>query len=352
MEEIVVNLHMHSHYSDGSGSHQDIALAALECGLDAIIVTDHNVLVSGFEGYVKIGTKRVLMLVGEEIHAQDLDPQKNHLLVFNAKDEMATFADDPQSLIKNVRDSGGLSFIAHPDDPSAPAFNEPDISWEEWSVDGFTGIELWNGLSELKTLLPSRLHGVFYSLFPALIAHRPSIKTIVKWDELLDKRRVVAIGGSDAHAFRMRLGPIKRVVYPYNFHFRTINTHIFVPNPLSRDVNADKQMIYEALSLGHCFVGYDLPVSTLGFRFTYHGGETAGLMGDEVYLRGGVTLQAYLPSSAEIHLLKNGKVVQISKKSQALTFIAKEPGIYRVEVYRNYLGRKRGWIFSNPIYVR
>ncbi len=45
MEEIIVNLHMHTHYSDGTGSHMDIALAAIECGLDAVIVTDHNVLV-------------------------------------------------------------------------------------------------------------------------------------------------------------------------------------------------------------------------------------------------------------------------------------------------------------------
>jgi hypothetical protein len=41
-----------------------------------------------------------------------------------------------------------------------------------------------------------------------------------------------------------------------------------------------------------------------------------------------------------------------SKESQAYTYIATEPGVYRVEVWRNFLGRKRGWIFSNPIYVR
>ena len=352
MEEIVVNLHMHTHYSDGTGSHQDIALAAMESGLDAVIVTDHNVLVIGLEGYIKNGAKRVLMLIGEEIHDQDRDPQKNHLLVFGAEDEMAIFADDPQSLINNVRESGGLSFIAHPNDPSAPAFNETDITWEDWSVNNFTGLELWNGLSELKTLLHTRLHGVFYGLFPALTAHKPPTKTLKIWDELLAKRRVVAICGSDAHALKLRLGLLTRVVYPYNFHFHAINTHVFIPDPLTRDVQTDKNMIYEALANGHCFVGYDLPVSTRGFRFTAHGDETSGMMGDEIQARGGVTLQAYLPSSAEIRLIKNGKVVQIAKKAQALTFITREPGVFRVEAYRVYLGRKRGWVFSNPIYVR
>jgi len=352
MEEIIVNLHMHTHYSDGSGSHKEIALAAIECGLDAVIVTDHNVLVQGFEGYIKNGANRVLMLIGEEVHDQDRDPQKNHLLVFGAKEEMATFADDPQSLIKNVGESGGLSFIAHPTELAAPAFNETDISWEDWSVDNYTGIELWNGLSELKTLIPTKLHGVFYSLFPAFVAHRPLTRTLQKWDELLKQRRVVAVGGSDAHAFRMRLGPLSRIVYPYNFHFRAINTHIFIPNPLTRDLNTDKQMIYEALAGGHCFIGYDLPLSTRGFRFTVHGGEAAGIMGDEIHSQGAVTLQAYLPSFAEMRLIKNGKVIRTVKRTQALTYITREPGVYRVEAYRNYLGRKRGWVFSNPIYVR
>ena len=49
MQEIVVNLHMHTRYSDGSGSHKDIANAAIQTGLDAVIVTDHNVLVEGVE---------------------------------------------------------------------------------------------------------------------------------------------------------------------------------------------------------------------------------------------------------------------------------------------------------------
>jgi len=57
MEEIIINLHMHTRYSDGSGSHQDIAEAALKCGLDAVIVTDHNVLPRDFEGYIKTGIK-------------------------------------------------------------------------------------------------------------------------------------------------------------------------------------------------------------------------------------------------------------------------------------------------------
>src|SRR5512145_1764300 len=114
MHEIVVNLHMHTRYSDGSGTHKDIAQAAIQTGLDAVIVTDHNTLVQGMEGYYRFGPSRVLLLVGEEIHDQDRVPQKNHLLVFNANRDLASLADDPQTLINGVRDAGGICFIAHP----------------------------------------------------------------------------------------------------------------------------------------------------------------------------------------------------------------------------------------------
>ncbi len=352
LHELIVNLHMHTRYSDGGGSHQDIAEAALKRGLDAVIVTDHNLFVRGFEGYVKDGNRKVLMLIGEEVHDQDRDPQKNHLLVFGAEKELAAFADDPQMLINAVGESSGICFLAHPNDPAAPAFNETDISWMDWSVTRYTGIELWNGFSELKTLIPTKLHGVLYAFFPELIAHYPIPATLHKWDELLANKRVVAIGGSDAHANEMRLGPFRRVIFPYEFHFKTINTHVIIPNPLTGDASTDKKMIYDSLSAGHCFIGYDLPAPTRGFHFTAQGREADAIMGDEIPARGGVTLQARTASTAEIRLIKDGKVIQTWKNQTIAVHITTEPGIYRIEVYRRYLGRKRGWIFSNPIYVR
>ena len=353
MYEIVVNLHMHTRYSDGSGTHKDIATAALKAGVDAVIVTDHNVLVQGFEGYYKEKNKKILMMVGEEVHDQARDPQKNHLLVFGAGRELATFAENPQHLIDQVRDAGGLSFLAHPDDPAAPAFKETDISWEDWSVQNFTGIELWNALSELKTIVPTALHGAFYAFFPNFIAHQPIPATIARWDELLSTgKRVVAIGGSDAHALKLSMGFIHRVIFPYEFHFRTVNTHVITPEPLSGEINQDKKMIYEAMALGHCFVGYDLSAPTRGFTFTGQGLEKTAIMGDELPAKNGVTLQARIPSEAEIRLLKDGEIVQTWKNKASCAYITTEPGVYRIEVYRRYLGKLRGWIYSNPIYVK
>ncbi len=353
MHEATINLHMHTRYSDGSGTHKDIAAAALRAGVDVVIVTDHNILVSGFEGYYKEKNKKVLMLIGEEVHDQARDPQKNHLLIFGANREMATYADDPQNLINQARESGGLAFLAHPDDPEAKAFNETDISWEDWSVQNYTGIELWNALSELKTVVPTKLHGAFYAYLPALVAHQPIPNTLARWDELLGTgKKVVAIGGSDAHALHMNMGPLHRVIFPYEFHFRTVNTHALLSGPLSGNLTSDKSLIYKALASGHCFVGYDLPAPTRGFRFTAQGREASVKMGDEIPAKFGVTLQAKLPSAAEIRLLKDGQVIQTWKNKDACTHITAESGVYRIEAYRRYLGKRRGWIYSNPIYVR
>ncbi|MEE9599472.1 MAG: CehA/McbA family metallohydrolase [Anaerolineales bacterium] len=353
MPEISINLHLHTRYSDGSGSHQDIADAALKAGLDAVIVTDHNILVQEHEGYYVKGSKKVLLLVGEEIHDRNRIPQKNHLLVFGVDQDLADQAENTGQLIKSVQKSGGLSFLAHPIDPAAPLFGEKDYSWENWDVSGYTGIELWNGFSEFKTRLNSKTEAVFYAYLPKRYPRGPIPETLKLWDQLTSKgQKVVAIGGSDAHARSASLGPFKRILFPYIFHFRTVNTHLILPSPLTGEVIPDKQMILNAMGQGHIFVGYDLPYPTNGFQFSGSGTGQSAIMGDEISLNGGVTLQMKLPLKTECILLKDGQPVKTWKNRKACSFTASQSGVYRVEVYLQYKGSRRGWIFSNPIYIR
>jgi hypothetical protein len=358
MNEILVNLHMHTRYSDGHGSHTDIANAALRAGLDVVIVTDHNVWVNGPEDTYREGDRSVLLLVGEEIHDTTRDPQKNHMLVFGAGRELAPFAQNPQHLLDAVNQAGGVAFLAHPVETSAPAIHEPDISWVDWNIQGYTGIELWNEMSEFKSHLKTKLHAIYYAFNPKRVARGPVQGILKKWDELLaEGRRVVAIGGTDAHAFPVRLGPLRRILYPYEFQFHTINTHLLVPRSLTGEVVDDRRMIIEAFRQGHAFIGYDLPAPTRGFTFTAHGMDATASMGDEVSAEKGITFQIRLPQSAGSHeveccLLRDGKTVKTWRNKPLITHIAVEPGVYRVEVYIHYLGKRRAWIFSNPIYVR
>jgi hypothetical protein len=353
MHEYVTNLHMHTPYSDGHGSHPEIVNAALAAGLDAAIVTDHNVYVDGPQNIYKNGNQRLLMVIGEEVHDQSRQPQKNHLLVVGANRELAHLAYDTQKLLDAVKQAGGISYLAHPVDPAAPVFNEPDLSWVDWDAQGYTGIELWNGMSEFKSLLKSRLHAIYYALNPRRVARGPFPDTLKLWDNLLaEGKRVAAIGGSDAHAFPARLGPFKRTLFPYAFHFGCINTHIFTPKPFVGDLEEDSRLVLEALARGHAFIGYDLPVPTKGFRFTASGKDSVAWMGDVISAAQGITIQIRLPRPTECRLIKDGKVVKIWNKRENCTHITSETGTYRVEAYIPYMGQQRGWIFSNPIYVR
>ena len=352
MQELIVNLHMHTTYSDGSGTHADLGRVALKSGVDVLLVTDHNILVQGVNSYYRDGNKQALVLAGEEIHDQGIDPQKNHLLVFGVDRELAPLAENPQFLIDAVRAAGGISFIAHPDDATMPAFGETDISWVDWGVTGFTGLELWNGFSELKSVAHGKWAAILYAYFPEFIPHGPLPETLHRWDELMTKgQRVVAIGGSDAHAQHMSLGPLHKVIFPYEYHFSTINTHIFTPSPLTGELIRDWKMIFDALAAGHCFIGYDLPAMTRGFHFSAQSNAGIAIMGDEITSTGSVTLQARFPSHAEIRLIRNGKTIK-ELHGDTLAYITDEPGVYRIEAYKRFLGRLRGWIFSNPLYIK
>lgn len=353
MEEILVNLHMHTTYSDGTGTHTELAEAAIQAGLDAIIVTDHNIWVRGVEKYYQREDQKVLLLVGEEVHDQTRDPQKNHLLVFGAEREMSQYAPNPQNLLNQVADSGGYSFLAHPVDPEAPRFGQADLSWVSWDIEGFTGIELWNSMTEFKSLLTGYGPAIKYAFNFDQVAHGPFPETLKLWDKLLSKGKpVVAVGGSDAHKMKGSLGPIQRDLFPYEKHFQAINTHLLLPEPLQGSVSPDKQAIYQALAAGHAFIGYDLPAPTRGFRFSAHSANKTHIMGDTVDGSQPITLQIKLPQAAECLLLKDGEVIHTSRKRVSIIHRVKEPGVYRIEAYIEYKGKRRGWIFSNPIYVR
>lgn len=352
--EYAGNLHMHTPYSDGTASHAEIAQAAIRAGLDFVIVTDHNVHVSGVEGYYYGSShkQRVLLLVGEEIHDPRRDPQANHMLVFGAEQELAQVAPDPQRLIDAIKDLGGFCYLAHPIERAAPLFGEDALPWVDWELQDYTGIELWNYMSEFKSYLTGKTAAVRSVFNPDRVISGPFPETLALWDRLLrEGRRVKVVGGSDAHAHTYSLGPLKRTVFPYEHLFRCVNTHVLTSAPLDGDFERDKQLILSALREGTAFVGYDLPSPTRGFQFTAQGHNTDAVMGEWLRMGHGVTLQMAAPRVADMRLLMDGEVILRETEGTHRTYIANHPGVYRVEVYIHYSGRPRGWIFSNPIFV-
>ena len=354
LHEYAGNMHNHTPHSDGVLYHDDLAKAALRAGLDFLIVTDHNVWVQGPEGYhTGAGGRRVLLLTGEEIHDTELQPEGNHLLVFGARSELAGLAPNPQQLIDAVTAAGGISFLAHPFERAAPILEDAVYSWRSWQVNGYTGLEIWNYMTEFKSLVTSRPMALFYAYNPELGMRGPFPETLKKWDALLASgQRVVAIGNADAHGETYSMGPLSRCIFPYEFLYRAVNTHVLCEQKTSGDVAADEALIYSALREGSCFVGYDQPHPTRGFRFSGRSGEQIAIMGAKITLGGGVTLRADAPRRCNLRLIRHGETVAQAENSAQLTHTVTRPGAYRIEATIRFRARQRGWIFSNPIYVR
>lgn len=359
------NMHMHTPFSDGELWHAEIAEAAIAAGLDFIIVTDHNVWVEGVEGYYENENGRVLLLTGEEVHNPRRQPQASHLLVYGAERELSPCAPNPQALINAAHAGGGYTFLAHPHEKDCRLFPHPNLAWHDWEVEGYTGLEIWNYMSsfvcrlaeELEKLpvkngLLDKLTAVRVALNPEKYIAFPEPETLALWDALLAQgKQVTAVGNSDAHGTPFSLGPLHRIIYPYEYLFRAVNTHLLLPQPLSGDLVRDKAHILRAIGRGHSWVAYDLPHPSKGFRFSGHG-MNKGHMGDRVQMDSGATLQISTPTRANIRLIRHGQVVASIVNETHLTYIPTEPGAYRVECTLPFQGKERGWIYSNPIYLR
>ena len=341
------SIHNHSTFSDGTGTVDEIVAAAANAGLDYLILTDHNQLVDqslqGWRG-------DTLLLIDIEVNDMSLVPERNHLLTLNVDEDMTRFAPDPQKLIDAVRERGGLTFLAHPIDLPGPIITDI-YPWTEWDIEGFTGVELWNFMSEFRVHATSKAVAVVMAYFPQLFTTGPYPEMLAKWDELLQQHPTAAIGGPDAHAQIYNLGPLRRRFLPYDYCFRAVNTHIITREAFNRDFEHDKALIYEALGAARAWIGYDMLHPTEGF--SYIGETEKGLvqMGESVSLAHAPTFKIETPASAHIKLIRAGSGVVAETRGRSLSFQPTEPGAYRVEVWKKWWFKPRGWIFSNPIYV-
>lgn len=351
--EYTANLHSHSVYSDGHATHDEIALAAIEAGLDLVVVTDHNVLVQGLDGYRYQADRRVLLVTGQELHDPNRRPQANHLLVYEAGPELPLYAPEPLRLLREVQAQGGLAFVAHPHDPAAAAFDEPAFPWLDWDLEGLTGLELWNFMSEFKGRLSSRLRAVYYAYRQQEVARGPRPDTLAQWDTLLAAgRRTVAIGGADAHGVPAKLGPLRRELFPYRTLFGAINTHLLCPQPLSGEAERDRSLLFGALRRGNCFVANDQLAPSEGFRFTAQSDLGSAIMGDGLRSRHGAALQLRSPRRARLRLLRHGQLLREWSDAESAVITVTDPGAYRAEAHLPApSGTAVGWIYSNPIYL-
>jgi hypothetical protein len=345
--EYLGSIHLHTTASDGAMTHAEVASVASRAGLDFLIVTDHNVFTADAEGWYD----NTLLLVGEEIHDTKREPEANHYLALDIKEHVPGDHTAPQSVIDAVNSQGGFGFFAHPFEHSPPFTREPELLWVDWQVTGFTGLEIWNYMSEFKSYLKDTLRALLYIPSPKAAIRGPFPETLAKWDELLSHRPTVGISGTDAHGNTYSVGPLRRAVLPYEHCFKAVRMHILAPEPFHHNLDHDRTVVYDALRRGSCFVAYDAIGDATGFRLTARSDSSTAPMGGQIAFGHNLSLEVTSPLKAELRLLKDGQLVAVTNGKE-LQYSGSESGVYRVEAYRRHLFQRRGWVFTNPVYVR
>jgi hypothetical protein len=321
VRDLACVIHVHSTWSDGTGTVPQIMRAAKKAGVDVVLLTDHDNLrarEAGQEGW----HDGVLLLVGEEI-----TPPNNHFLAFGTEGHTRKGGRTPAEVCRAVEAAGGFGFAAHPFSEGSKLFRRRGIPFED--LDCVAGVELWSFVNDTGEAVKRYRDVVRFLASPNRFIDHPPARNLRRWDELNSKRRVVAIGGLDAHQVGIRVGrwvPLRLMSYKRSF--RHIRTHVLI------DGEPTRESVFAALREGRSYIAMDSLAPARGFTFE----------------RDGDTLRVSAPREARLRLLRDGGEIA-SVAGRELGHALDGPGVYRAEAYLHAHGRERTWILSNPLYV-
>jgi len=124
------DFHIHSIYSDGIDSPENIVKYAKKIGLTKIAITDHNTIRGGVEGK-EIDPNYVI--IGSEISSEECD-----ILALNIIDDIKPFQ-SVKKTIDAIHEQGGFAIVAHPYDILRSRLKNLDL------LSYFDAIEIING---------------------------------------------------------------------------------------------------------------------------------------------------------------------------------------------------------------
>jgi hypothetical protein len=348
MHDLACVVHLHSLHSDGTGTVPQIARAAKRAGVDVVLLTDHDTIEAkrqGEEGW----HGSVLVLVGEEI----TPPRGNHTLAFGIDREIDHTGLSGAEICAAVHAAGGLCFAAHPFSRGSKRFARlgKGIPFDDLESEQLDGIELWSFVTDTAESLQSVPEALRFIARPNRVLQHPPQRNVHGWDALCRSRRVVAIGGLDAHQIGKRIGSVVPLrLMSYRRSFAQLRTHVLCDQAPSGDVVADSALVLGALREGSCYLAVDALAPARGFSFRAQGTDGDVSMGAEAPA-GRFTLRATTPLPARLRLLRDGVEIATAAGIR-LEHDVEGPGAYRVEARRTAHGRERTWVLSNPVYLR
>jgi len=338
MPEYVGAVHIHSCYSDGSGTFREITAAARRAGLDFVVTADHDTLrprEDGWEGW----RDGVLLVLGVEVTCQF----RSHVVVFGARDVTALRFKPLARVLFDLRNQGARAFVAHAHPAKIMGFSMKGGELTDWEIEGFAGVELWSFMHDIcDKMAPWRVPS-FLRNWPRRV-RGPHPDTVAHWDRTTAERRFPAIGSLDNHGFVIPM--LGGQILPYEAGFRTLRTHVFAAECTGR--REDAALMTEALCRGRAFVALDMLAEARGFRFEADVPRGERLeMGEEHPWLGAATFEVRSPVAAKLALLCGGKPVA-EAAGRELRYAAQEAGVYRVEARLD----GKPWVYTNPIYLR
>ena len=229
-------------------------------------------------------------------------------------------------------------------------FHVKHYPWTDWTVSGYTGMGIWDFMTDWQKSLSGRIKAVLSYLHPAFFLRGPSAATLERWDHLTLDRRVVGIGELDNHDSLRRFCGITLRVFPFHRVFNLIRTHILLEETFSGDHRVDIAEVLNAMRNGRVYISLDRYRAATGFSMLMAERGREATMGDEFILHHAAEFQVRLPERARIRLIRNGTLFR-KYTAKEFSEIIRDPGVYRIEADLNVLGRYHPWIWSNPIYV-
>lgn len=341
-------IHVHTSLGGHStGTFAEVIAAAKANDLDFVIMTEHTqaefvtaaMTLNGVHG-------GVLFVNGSEVSTTDGD----RLLLIPGPSN-ANRRHTTKEFVDQQHAQNGLAFAAYPTDSQI------------WQANAVDGVEVYNLFTNTKQINRTLTlfdglwsYGTYPDLMFANFFSRPTAD-LKRWDDAISSlnRKLVAIGGNDAHSnvgFGLSDSTGKQIVGvkldPYERSFRTVRTHVLIKKgtPLTRE------SLLDAISLGHCYVSFDIFSDATGFDFRVV--QSDKIMGDETTFAAPLEVMATTPLSSRFVLLKNGGTISQSS-GMTVRFPITGAGVYRIESYLDSLtppATGKPWIISNPIYIR
>lgn len=344
-------IHIHTNIGGHStGTFDELIEAAEKNGLDFVLMTEHTAALYDTAALTLKGKyKNVLFVSGQEVETISGD---RFLMIPGGPEVHGDALLETPKFLEKYHARNQIALITYPE------------RFKTWSS-AFDGIEVFSLHTNAKTETPVYALGdLFWSFrsYPELVFaewfRRPD-ENLKRFDEAAKTRRVTLFGGTDAHSnigFHLlgddagnRLLSIK--LDRYETILRLVRAHVLIPD----GAEANQDTVIAAVRNGNLFVGFDVFGDSSGFGFAAGEGPGAAIMGDEIVLRDGLTGRAAAPVPARFVVFRDGEAVGEWKSTSEIAFEIREPGAYRVEVYREELGGELAsmpWIISNPIYVR